>query len=71
MTPSLAIAAAGSLVIAALFGLHSNARDPVEVGREVGMSFPDFELPTIDGARTLRLSDLRGKRILLIEFASW
>ena len=32
---------------------------------------PDVRLPTIDGERTLALSELRGKKVLLIEFASW
>ena len=42
-----------------------------EVGVAVGEIHPDVELPTIQRDRTLRLSDLRGKRVLLIEFASW
>ena len=40
-------------------------------GRRVGQVFPDIELPTIDGSKTVRLSELRGQRVLLIEFASW
>ena len=36
----------------------------------VGEPLPELELPTIDGG-TLALADLRGKRVLLIEFASW
>ena len=32
---------------------------------------PDLELPTIDGATTLNLSQLRGTPTLLIQFASW
>jgi hypothetical protein len=30
-----------------------------------------LRLPTIDGASTIDLSTLRGKKLLLIEFASW
>ena len=41
------------------------------IGKQVGQLYPDFELPTIDGKSTLRLSQLRGKKLLLIEFASW
>jgi hypothetical protein len=37
---------------------------------KVGATVPQLELPTIDGER-LALSALRGKRVLLIEFASW
>ena len=40
-------------------------------GKAPGDLYPDLELPTIDRERTMRLSDLRGKRVLLIEFASW
>jgi len=43
----------------------------VPVGRDVGQLFPDLELPTVDGKSTVRLSELRGRRLLLIEFASW
>ena len=46
-------------------------QDPIQVGRQAGQLFPDLELPTVDGSRTVRLSDLRGRRLLLIEFASW
>jgi len=37
----------------------------------VGEPFPDLVFPTVDGEQTVRLSDQRGKRVLLIEFASW
>jgi len=37
----------------------------------VGEAFPDLVFPTVDGEDTVRLSDHRGKRVLLIEFASW
>ncbi len=32
--------------------------------------YPDFLLPTLDGDLG-RLSDYRGKKVLLIHFASW
>ncbi|MDP6538109.1 MAG: hypothetical protein QF410_01045 [Planctomycetota bacterium] len=44
---------------------------PQEVGFRIGQLVPDVALPTIDGGGVVRLSDLRGKRVLLIEFASW
>jgi hypothetical protein len=43
----------------------------VEIGRGVGQLFGDLELPTVDGQGSVRLSQLRGRRLLLIEFASW
>ena len=33
--------------------------------------FPAFRLPTVDGERVIDLRDFRGKKILLIDFASW
>ena len=42
-----------------------------ELGRSPGQVHPDLELPTIERDRTVVLSSLRGKRVLLIEFASW
>ena len=38
---------------------------------EVGRRHPDFTLPTIDDRRPVSLSDYRGKKVLLIQFASW
>ncbi len=40
------------------------------VGTDVGMVHPDLRLPTLDGGFA-RLSDHRGKKVLLIHFASW
>jgi hypothetical protein len=40
-------------------------------GFEPNQHVPDLELPTLDGSQSLRLSDLRGRRLLLIQFASW
>jgi hypothetical protein len=42
-----------------------------EVGERVGDFYPDLELPTIERGAALRLSAFRGRRVLLIEFASW
>lgn len=37
----------------------------------VGARVPALELPLIDGSGTFDLASLRGKRALLIQFASW
>ena len=37
---------------------------------KVGEPLPDLQLPTIDG-KTFSFAELRGKKFLLIEFASW
>ena len=38
---------------------------------EVGQPHPDIVLPRIDNGRSVSLSDYRGKKVLLIHFASW
>ena len=41
-----------------------------EIGMEPGKMAPDFRLPKLSGGHG-RLSDYRGKKILLFHFASW
>ena len=41
------------------------------VGKDVGQAYPQVVLPGLDGKRSLALSDFRGKKVILIEFASW
>lgn len=36
-----------------------------------GARIPDVELPRVDGQGLVRLKDYEGKRLLLIQFASW
>jgi peroxiredoxin len=38
---------------------------------KVGEMHPDFTLPRIDDGAPASLSDFRGKKVLLIQFASW
>jgi hypothetical protein len=37
----------------------------------VGQQHPDFTLPNIATGKPVSLSDFRGKKVLLIHFASW
>lgn len=37
----------------------------------VGTRHPDFALPSIADGKPVSLSDFRGKKVLLIQFASW
>ena len=37
----------------------------------VGQRYPDFTLPDIADGKAKSLSDFRGKKVLLIQFASW
>lgn len=48
----------------------NNTASKSEGGLEIGNSAPDFTLQTIDG-KSLKLSDLRGKKVLLNFFATW
>ena len=38
---------------------------------KVGERHPDFTLPRIDDGAPVSLSNFRGKKVLLIQFASW
>ena len=38
---------------------------------KVGQRHPDFTLPTVDDRAPASLSSFRGKKVLLIHFASW
>jgi len=38
---------------------------------EVGKRHPDFTLPRADDRRPVSLSDFRGRKVLLLHFASW
>jgi len=42
-----------------------------DVEPEVGKIIPNLHLANIDGKTTKKLWDFRGKKILLIQFASW
>ena len=37
----------------------------------VGQRHPDFTLPAISDGKPVSLSQYRGKKVLLIQFASW
>ena len=50
---------------------HAQPVQQPSVGTEVGQFFPDFKLPSLEGDNLLSLSSFRGKRVLLIQFASW
>ena len=42
-----------------------------DFGWSPGQMLPNLELPRIDGRGPMQLSSLRGKRVILIHFASW
>ncbi len=43
----------------------------LSAGDVAGMNAPDFTLPTVDGSKQVKLSDLRGKAVLLNFWATW
>ena len=45
-------------------------QDKPQIGKARDQAFPDFLLPSIEGGFG-RLSDYRGKKVLLFNFASW
>jgi hypothetical protein len=54
-------------VLALLAGAPLVARETPRVGEPFG----PLVLPTVDGTAVVDLADFRGRRVLLIEFASW
>jgi hypothetical protein len=76
MGPRSGIAVAGScvrismgIILLACLALPAFQED-VPVGLTKGKQFPDFLLPDIEGGFG-RLSDFRGKKVLVLSFASW
>ena len=55
-----------AMLLTALVGFQ----DTPEIGTRNGQMYPDFYLPKLDGTFG-RLSDSRGKKILLFHFAPW
>jgi len=62
---ALALATCGILL-----GSTSPAR-AASSAPKVGERHPDFTLPTIGDRTPVSLSNFRGKKVLLIQFASW
>ena len=54
---------------------QANVQDATLIHRQykpvVGQPHLDFILPSIDGDKNIQLSDYRGKKVLLLHFASW
>lgn len=61
---------ATAVFCAAMVLSRVHAESPLTVGTKLGKLHPDFLLPKIDDSMG-RLSDYRGKKVLLLHFASW
>jgi peroxiredoxin len=53
-----------------LFGSSASV-SAAQYAPKVGERHPDFTLPTIGDRTPVSLSNFRGKKVLLIQFASW
>ncbi len=62
-----------SLVLSVLMGLFigSNLMAVPSYPPRVGDPHPNFVLPKIENRQPVSLSQFRGKKVLLINFASW
>jgi hypothetical protein len=60
-----------ALLFPLLLGAAAMAAHAQDGVIEVGRPLPDRVLPTVEGEKTLSLSSFRGRKLLLIEFASW
>lgn len=38
---------------------------------QIGQPAPDFAVTSLDGETTIRLSDFRGRRVLIFTWATW
>ncbi len=59
------------LLIFGLFFSKTALTAPQSYPPQVGTVHPDFMLPQIDSRQPVSLSQFRGKKVLLINFASW
>ncbi len=57
--------------IVALFSMNESQAQIASYSPKVGQPHPDFILPSIEDGKPIQLSDLRGKKVLLMHFASW
>ena len=61
---------AGVALVLVTAPMTGRAEEPPTIGTQVGQMYPDFLLPKLDGGFG-RLSDYRGKKVLLVAYASW
>jgi hypothetical protein len=62
---ALALAACG-MILGSTWSASAASYAP-----KIGEKHPDFTLPRIDDGAPVSLANFRGKKVLLIQFASW
>jgi hypothetical protein len=69
----IALTLIGMLLLGALAagGSAPSESDHPRIGTGVGDVYPPVVLPSLDGKRAVSLSQFAGKKVLLIQFASW
>ena len=68
-TRTVLVAGVWALAVACAGAVQDEPAHPT-IGTKEGQMYPDFLLPKLEGGFG-RLSDHRGKKVLLIHFASW
>ncbi len=58
--------------LAAAIGIHASPGEAnLSIGTEVGQVYPNYILPSLSNGRPVALSQFRGRKIILLQFASW
>lgn len=60
----------GAIVAATLMVTSQAGAEELKISKAVGDRFPDMTLPLIEGGES-SLARFRGKKVILIHFASW
>ncbi len=59
------------LVLVSLMTADMSSAQVSSYSVKVGQPHPDFILPSVDDGKPIQLSSMRGKKVLLMHFASW
>jgi len=62
-----------SLILVAAASVYASVAPACAAGYSprVGKSHADFTLPSVNGGKAISMADFRGKKVLLLHFASW
>jgi len=60
-----------ALPLSLLLTVKMNLANPKPVGFEVGRTFPNWVLPSLEDGQPASLAQFRGQKLILQIFASW